>query len=94
MMFIIPAKNGITAQEAPTLFKTIRENMSNLALEGIMTIGAFGHDYSLGPNPDFVSLMQVHAAVCNENLLEADKLQVSMGMSDDFEKAVCLLQKL
>lgn len=53
-----------------------------------MTIGAFGFDYSQGPNPDFVSLMQVQKQICEENQLDIEDVQVSMGMSDDFEKAV------
>lgn len=53
-----------------------------------MTIGAFGFDYSTGPNPDFVSLKNVHKQICEENNLEPNAVQVSMGMSDDFENAV------
>lgn len=58
-----------------------------------MTIGAFGHDYSKGPNPDFISLMQVHKQICEENQLNEKDVQVSMGMSDDFEKAVSYYKK-
>lgn len=53
-----------------------------------MTIGAFGHDYSKAPNPDFIKLMEVHKEICQENQLNEADLEVSMGMSDDFEKAV------
>jgi len=55
---------------------------------GIMTIGAFGFDYSNGPNPDFVSLMQVHRSICEAHSLAPDSVLVSMGMSNDFDKAV------
>lgn len=55
-----------------------------------MTIGAFGHDYSAGPNPDFISLMEVHKKICEENQLDEKDVQVSMGMSDDFERAVSI----
>jgi len=52
-----------------------------------MTIGAFGHDYSSGPNQDFICLMKVHKEICENFNIETDQLEVSMGMADDFEKA-------
>lgn len=55
---------------------------------GIMTIGAYGFDYSNGPNPDFVSLMQVHRSICEANSLAPESVLVSMGMSNDYDRAV------
>lgn len=81
-------KNGVPPTEASALYKHIIENLKNLKLEGVMTIGAFGFDYSTGPNPDFVSLKNVHKQICEENNLEPNAVQVSMGMSDDFENAI------
>lgn len=54
-----------------------------------MTIGKFGYDYSLGPNPDFVCLLDCHKKVCDTFNLAPDNVHISMGMSDDFEHAVC-----
>ncbi|XP_017481051.1 PREDICTED: proline synthase co-transcribed bacterial homolog protein-like isoform X1 [Rhagoletis zephyria] len=82
------AKNGVQPSETPALFKYIHNNLKNLKLEGLMTIGAFGFDYTSGPNPDFISLMNVHRLIFEENALEPHAVQVSMGMSDDFEKAI------
>ncbi|XP_030370834.1 pyridoxal phosphate homeostasis protein isoform X2 [Scaptodrosophila lebanonensis] len=82
------AKSGISPSEAPTLYNYIRTNLKNLQLAGIMTIGAYGFDYSTGPNPDFVSLMAVHNSICRENNLPPESVQVSMGMSNDYEKAI------
>lgn len=82
------AKNGVPPSEAPTLYKFIKDNLKQLNIQGIMTIGAFGHDYTQGPNPDFIALMQVHKQICEENQLAPADVQVSMGMSDDFEKAI------
>lgn len=48
-----------------------------------MTIGEFGYDYSKGPNPDFICLME-----CLKLLPNYEKLEVSFGMSDDFERAI------
>ena len=53
-----------------------------------MTIGKFGHDYSTGPNPDFVALIHCHENICKLFNLKSEELHMSMGMSDDFEEAV------
>lgn len=53
-----------------------------------MTIGKFGYDYSLGPNPDFICLLDCHKNVCETLNLSPENVQISMGMSDDFEQAV------
>ena len=53
-----------------------------------MTIGQFGHDYSTGPNPDFVELVKCHQKVCEEFKLEPKDVHLSMGMSDDYQEAV------
>lgn len=53
-----------------------------------MTIGRFGYDYSQGPNPDFLCLLDCRDRLYNAFKLEADSLEISMGMSDDFEHAV------
>uniref|UniRef100_A0A1B0B1I8 Pyridoxal phosphate homeostasis protein n=1 Tax=Glossina palpalis gambiensis TaxID=67801 RepID=A0A1B0B1I8_9MUSC len=82
------AKNGIEPNEASRLYKHIRENLTNLRVDGVMTIGAFGHDYTKGPNPDFVCLMKVHRQIRGDYQLKPEEVQVSMGMSDDFEKAI------
>lgn len=76
-------KNGIEPDKVPALFDFINEKCKSLQLKGLMTIGAFGFDYSQGPNPDFISLME-----CVNRLPNHESLQVSFGMSDDFERAV------
>lgn len=85
------AKNGVEPADCTKLYQHILENCKNLKLDGIMTIGKFGHDYSTGPNPDFICLMKCHEDVCNTFGLGPDDVHVSMGMSDDFEKAVSLM---
>lgn len=56
-----------------------------------MTIGRFGHDYSTGPNPDFEELVKCHKTVCDTFQLEAKDVDLSMGMSDDYQEAVGLV---
>ena len=53
-----------------------------------MTIGAYDYDVSLGPNPDFVKLLSCHKSVCDQLSLNPQDLELSMGMSADFEHAV------
>lgn len=76
-------KNGVQPEQVPELFKFINEKCKALQLEGLMTIGAYGYDYSKGPNPDFVCIMD-----CLKKLPNPESLEVSFGMSDDFERAV------
>ncbi|EDW39376.1 GL14062 [Drosophila persimilis] len=82
------AKSGIETKEAPKLYQFISKNLKHLQLVGIMTIGAFGFDYSTGPNPDFVSLMEVHRSICEANSLTPNSVLVSMGMSNDYDRAI------
>jgi PLP dependent protein len=76
-------KNGIEPDKALEVYDFINEKCKALQCEGLMTIGAFGFDYSTGPNPDFVSLME-----CRDHFQYPESLQMSFGMSDDFEQAV------
>lgn len=76
-------KSGVDPEKLQELFDFVNEKCDALQLEGLMTIGAFGFDYSQGPNPDFVCLME-----CLSHLPNPDSWQVSFGMSDDFEQAV------
>ena len=47
-------KNGVEPPETKNLVKHIVDNCPNLELCGLMTIGAYDYDISLGPNPDFL----------------------------------------
>ncbi|CRK89110.1 CLUMA_CG002539, isoform A [Clunio marinus] len=77
------AKNGVDPDKVPELFEFINDKCKALKLEGLMTIGAFGYDYTKGPNPDFTALME-----CLNHLPNPESLQVSFGMSNDFEEAI------
>lgn len=56
-----------------------------------MTIGQYGYDCSLGPNPDFVSLAKCREDVCSQLGLNLSDMELSMGMSSDFEHAVSII---
>lgn len=76
-------KNGVEPDKVPELLDFINDKCESLKLEGLMTIGAYGFDYSQGPNPDFVCIME-----CLKHLPNPESLELSFGMSDDFERAV------
>lgn len=62
----------------------------NLQLDGLMTIGRFGYNPEDGPNPDFLCLKSCRDEICQNLGLDWKNINLSMGMSDDFEHAVSL----
>lgn len=81
-------KSGIAPSEATSLVKHIIEKCVNLEVCGLMTIGAYDYDTSLGPNPDFLKLLECHKEVTQALGVSPDTLELSMGMSSDFEHAI------
>ena len=53
-----------------------------------MTIGVYGFDCSSGPNPDFLKLLEVRDYVCSKLNISKSEVELSMGMSADYEHAV------
>ncbi|KAJ5580054.1 uncharacterized protein N7459_006039 [Penicillium hispanicum] len=88
-------KAGIDPDAAPGLCRHIRENCPRLKLQGLMTIGAIARSKATTPeneNEDFVCLRETRDRIVSELGLtgpEAD-LELSMGMSSDFEGAIAL----
>ena len=82
------SKHGCQESDAPALVKHVMESCGGLEFCGLMTIGQVGHDYSTGPNPDFKSLVAVQRDVCSKLELDIGHVELSMGMSADFEEAV------
>ncbi|XP_063226808.1 pyridoxal phosphate homeostasis protein isoform X2 [Bacillus rossius redtenbacheri] len=81
-------KSGCKREEVTEVVKHVVENCTNLQFVGLMTIGKYGYDPSQGPNPDYVSLLEVRKDVCLSLGVDPSQLELSMGMSDDFEQAV------
>ena len=46
-------KHGCKPEEASDLVNYVLHECPHLKMLGLMTIGAFDHDLSSGPNPDF-----------------------------------------
>ncbi|KAL6257150.1 hypothetical protein P5V15_012082 [Pogonomyrmex californicus] len=81
-------KNGCDVAEVSTLVKYVIENCPNLKFIGLMTIGMFGYDVSNGPNPDFICLIKCREKVCDELGIDMKDIELSMGMSSDYEHAI------
>ena len=60
--------------------------------EGVMTIGALAHsvakEHEAGGNPDFLSLLECRRRIAEALEVAPQSLELSMGMSGDFEEAV------
>lgn len=84
-------KSGVEPGEAASLCKHIREMCPDLKLQGLMTIGAIARSKGVSEgkeNEDFVALREVRDKVASELGIESSELELSMGMSEDFESAV------
>lgn len=85
------SKSGVEpGEEAVGLCRHIREECPHLKLQGLMTIGAIARSKQTleegKENEDFLKLKEVRDHV--QEALGGDRLELSMGMSEDFESAV------
>lgn len=81
-------KAGVEPRETLFLCKHIIQNCPHLKLQGLMTIGAIARSKAVAEgheNEDFIRLKEVRDSVAKELGVE---LELSMGMSDDFESAI------
>ncbi|KAF2769613.1 hypothetical protein EJ03DRAFT_343259 [Teratosphaeria nubilosa] len=87
-------KSGVEPAEATALCRHIKETCPHLHLAGLMTIGAIARSRAAttaeSANEDFVALRDVRGRVARELGVEDGTLELSMGMSSDFEAAVGL----
>lgn len=88
-------KAGIEPTAAPGLARFIREKCPRLKLQGVMTIGAIARSRATtaeNENEDFVCLRETRDRIVSELGLSGGdaELELSMGMSSDFEGAIAL----
>lgn len=84
-------KSGVEPEDAAALCKHVIDRCPHLKLQGLMTIGAIARSQGLSTgqeNEDFVTLKKVRNAVVKELGLQEKDLELSMGMSNDFESAI------
>ena len=79
------SKFGVEPKDCLPLARHIRDECSNLAFRGLMTIGM--PDYTSRPE-NFQSLAACRDEVCAALGLETKDVELSMGMSGDFESAI------
>ncbi|XP_006820719.1 pyridoxal phosphate homeostasis protein-like [Saccoglossus kowalevskii] len=82
------SKHGCKLCDAESLAGHILLSCSNLEFNGLMTIGRVNHELSQGPNPDFQQLVQCREEICKKFMLDKATVELSMGMSNDFEHAI------
>lgn len=88
-------KAGVEPAGATALCRYVREQCPRLKLQGFMTIGAIARSRVTtveNENEDFVCLKETRDRVAKELGLVGDEagLELSMGMSSDFEGAIAL----
>ncbi|OAA59281.1 alanine racemase family protein (ISS) [Cordyceps fumosorosea ARSEF 2679] len=86
------AKSGCApGDETVALCREIVEGCPRLRLLGLMTIGAIARSKATTPenrNEDFVALKEQRDLVAKALGVEPESLELSMGMSEDFEGAI------
>jgi pyridoxal phosphate enzyme (YggS family) len=87
------SKSGVEPGDALPLCRHVVDNCPHLQLTGLMTIGAIARSQATTPendNEDFVALRDVRDTVAEGLGWDQEKLELSMGMSSDFEGAVAM----
>ncbi|KAL7276665.1 hypothetical protein RUND412_000325 [Rhizina undulata] len=83
------SKSGVPPSDALPLATHILKNCPHLTLTGLMTIGAIARSRESSiPNEDFLLLKQTRGEVAEGLGIEKEQLELSMGMSEDFEAAI------
>lgn len=82
-------KNGLEPNLLPKAYEHIVKNCKSLEVCGLMTIGSVNESLnSDGVNQDFLNLIDCRNKLASEFGFDANKLELSMGMSSDFETAI------
>eukprot|EP00250_Pteridium_aquilinum_P025190 c30308_g1_i1 orf=56-838(+) len=79
------SKYGVEPSDCVELAKHVKFQCPNLKFSGLMTIGM--PDYSSRPE-NFTTLVDCRACVSKELEIPENELELSMGMSGDFEQAI------
>ncbi|XP_009951634.1 PREDICTED: proline synthase co-transcribed bacterial homolog protein [Leptosomus discolor] len=82
------SKHGLPPGDTAAAVEHVISKCPSLEFVGLMTIGSIGHDLSKGPNPDFQMLLSLRQEVCEKLNLPLEKVELSMGMSTDFQHAI------
>lgn len=80
-------KSGCSPNDIVGMVKFVKDECPNLQVDGLMTIGDADHSKE-AQNPDFIELIKCRKEVCQTFDIPEKDLELSMGMSGDFEHAV------
>ncbi|XP_078358532.1 pyridoxal phosphate homeostasis protein-like isoform X1 [Oculina patagonica] len=83
-------KSGCSSDHCVELVEHVIQHCPHLKFSGLMTIGEMNYDWSQGANPDFVCLVECRKKVCEKLGLSLEDVELSMGMSNDFDKAILM----
>merc|ERR1711997_1139617 len=84
-------KNGLEPDAVLETVQHIRQKCPKLKFSGLMTIGNLGNSLSAakdGGNPDFQTLREVRREISQQLNVPESEIELSMGMSNDFEEAI------
>lgn len=85
------SKSGVEPGNTLELCRHIKEKCPHLRLSGLMTIGAIARSQATTPeneNEDFMCLRETRDNVAQGLGIAKEELELSMGMSSDFEGAI------
>ncbi|XP_010780049.1 proline synthase co-transcribed bacterial homolog protein-like, partial [Notothenia coriiceps] len=85
-----PDKHGLPPEDTVSTVQHILSHCAALDFLGLMTIGRYGYDLNLGPNPDFQTLLGSRQQLCDGLQIPLERVELSMGMSTDFDHAVSI----
>jgi len=77
-------KSGVEPSQCTQLVKDILSETKNLQFCGLMTIGKI----DAPPENDFQILLNCRKELCEKLSLDIDNVELSMGMSSDYQKAI------
>ncbi|XP_034060933.1 pyridoxal phosphate homeostasis protein isoform X1 [Gymnodraco acuticeps] len=83
-------KHGLPPEDTLSTVQHILSHCGALDFLGLMTIGRYGYDLNLGPNPDFQTLLGRRQQLCDGLQMPLEQVELSMGMSTDFDHAVSI----
>lgn len=80
------SKSGVDPKDVVEIARFIHNECEQLKFSGLMTIGV--PDSTSDRPVDFVRLLESRDEVCENLELDPEQVEVSMGMSGDYEQAV------
>ena len=80
-------KSGVSKDDFLALYEHVKTNCTQLNCQGLMTIGLLDN-VNAADDSDFHMLIQCRKELCEKFNLSTDDIELSMGMSHDYERAI------